>query len=396
MSRSTQPFHSARPLPVLVALAALVATLLTALAGSPAAAADKNCSDFPSQKAAQLFYLRHGGPHRDPHGLDADDDGVACDSNPPPRYTKPTLPGKPGKPKPAPRPPKVIDSSISLKVSHARRIAGERFSLTIKVRPAARRTVVLQGKVRGGSWTRLAKATTNRKGRLVLESRATSVDAKYRAVAPARRDGRKRWTKATSRAKLLDTVAQFVTLELPDTASTGDQVTAVVRSTPARRWRPVALQVRNAGRWRTVAEGLLNRRGVERWTLTRPEGTHRMRAIVGRYLGAKRATSDLEVLTVTTPDTMPPAPTGLSATAGNAEVALTWDEVAGATDYVVLYRASSEADWSDGPVVTEPTATVADLTNGTEYTFAVRAVDGDGDVSPESTSVTATPAGPPA
>lgn len=43
---------------------------------------DRDCGDFNTQAAAQNFFLNHGGPDRDPHGLDADGDGIACESNP--------------------------------------------------------------------------------------------------------------------------------------------------------------------------------------------------------------------------------------------------------------------------------------------------------------------------
>ena len=49
---------------------------------TPADAADMNCSDFASWQEAQEFYLAEGGPNSDPHGLDANDDGVACQSLP--------------------------------------------------------------------------------------------------------------------------------------------------------------------------------------------------------------------------------------------------------------------------------------------------------------------------
>lgn len=42
--------------------------------------ADKNCGDFSSQAEAQVFFTAHGGPAADPHRLDADDDGVACET----------------------------------------------------------------------------------------------------------------------------------------------------------------------------------------------------------------------------------------------------------------------------------------------------------------------------
>ena len=49
---------------------------------SPAAhAADRDCSDFKTQRAAQKFFKNHN-PKKDPHRLDADGDGRACESLP--------------------------------------------------------------------------------------------------------------------------------------------------------------------------------------------------------------------------------------------------------------------------------------------------------------------------
>nr|WP_295889274.1 excalibur calcium-binding domain-containing protein [uncultured Devosia sp.] len=44
------------------------------------AQADRDCSDFSSQREAQAFYERSGPG--DPHGLDRDNDGEACESLP--------------------------------------------------------------------------------------------------------------------------------------------------------------------------------------------------------------------------------------------------------------------------------------------------------------------------
>ena len=52
-----------------------------------AQAVDYDCSDFSSQAAAQNFFFANGGPSSDPYGLDADHDGVACESNPCPCST---------------------------------------------------------------------------------------------------------------------------------------------------------------------------------------------------------------------------------------------------------------------------------------------------------------------
>lgn len=43
---------------------------------------DYDCSDFKTQKEAQNFFKKHGGPKSDPYGLDADNDGIACESLP--------------------------------------------------------------------------------------------------------------------------------------------------------------------------------------------------------------------------------------------------------------------------------------------------------------------------
>lgn len=68
-------------------LALIVSVLLTfgvmsAFTAPAAQAADKDCGDFKTQKGAQDFFIEAGGPQKDPHGLDADGDGVACESLP--------------------------------------------------------------------------------------------------------------------------------------------------------------------------------------------------------------------------------------------------------------------------------------------------------------------------
>jgi len=76
----------------------MAATALAALAflalPAGASASDKDCADFPSQRAAQFYFLKHGGPRYDPDRLDADDDGVACEDNPCPCCRKKHLPNR--------------------------------------------------------------------------------------------------------------------------------------------------------------------------------------------------------------------------------------------------------------------------------------------------------------
>jgi hypothetical protein len=40
---------------------------------------DRDCKDFSSQREAQRFFEAAGGPARDPHRLDQDRDGIACE-----------------------------------------------------------------------------------------------------------------------------------------------------------------------------------------------------------------------------------------------------------------------------------------------------------------------------
>jgi excalibur calcium-binding domain-containing protein len=78
----------------LLPIGAVIALAVLALASLPgqAVAGDKDCADFPSQRAAQIFFLKHGGPRYDPDRLDGDNDGVACEDNPCPCYRKKHLP----------------------------------------------------------------------------------------------------------------------------------------------------------------------------------------------------------------------------------------------------------------------------------------------------------------
>lgn len=78
------------PVRLLAVLAAAVAVivLLIALLPAGASAGDKDCKDFSTQRAAQVFFLKHGGPRYDPDRLDGDNDGIACEDNPCPCYYK--------------------------------------------------------------------------------------------------------------------------------------------------------------------------------------------------------------------------------------------------------------------------------------------------------------------
>jgi hypothetical protein len=76
---------------LLMIATALIGVLGVALISTPAAnARDKDCADFQNQKKAQKFFKKHN-PKRDPHRLDADNDGIACESNRCPCKKKPAF-----------------------------------------------------------------------------------------------------------------------------------------------------------------------------------------------------------------------------------------------------------------------------------------------------------------
>ncbi len=56
----------------------LLATLVATAGGASAQGGDMDCSDFSSQAEAQAFFER-AGPG-DPHRLDRDKDGIACET----------------------------------------------------------------------------------------------------------------------------------------------------------------------------------------------------------------------------------------------------------------------------------------------------------------------------
>jgi hypothetical protein len=94
--------------------------------------------------------------------------------------------------------------------------------------------------------------------------------------------------------------------------------------------------------------------------------------------------------------TAPLAPTGLSATAGDHQIALIWNAVTGATSYNVYRGATSGGETPLQSGLPGTSFTDTGLTNGTTYYYQVTAVNAGGE-SPLSLEVSSTPIGlPPA
>jgi len=96
---------------------------------------------------------------------------------------------------------------------------------------------------------------------------------------------------------------------------------------------------------------------------------------------------------------LPPAPTGLTATGGNAQALLSWTAPTGViaqapiTDYREQFSSDNGATWTtfSAAASTATSATVTGLTNGTAYRFRVAAVNGVGTGAYTAASSSVTP-----
>ena len=117
--------------------------------------------------------------------------------------------------------------------------------------------------------------------------------------------------------------------------------------------------------------------------------------VVTAMNGAGESTNSLQVSAAPTLGA-PAAPSALAATAGNAQVALSWTASSFATGYNVKRATVPGGPYTPIGTPTAPTLTYTDssgLNNGTTYFYVVSAT-GTGGTSPDSSPVSAIPVGP--
>ncbi len=142
--------------------------------------------------------------------------------------------------------------------------------------------------------------------------------------------------------------------------------------------------------WRTVTGGA----SATSYTVTGLENgttyTFEVRAVNGA--GAGQPVS----ATATLAESVPGAPTGLTATGSDEQVTLSWNAPSTGGSQILRYEYRSRRSggtWSDWTNVSGTSVTIRNLTNGDRYDFEVRAVNSVGDGAAAATS--ATPGTPP-
>ena len=88
----------------------------------------------------------------------------------------------------------------------------------------------------------------------------------------------------------------------------------------------------------------------------------------------------------------PTAPTNLTATPGNGQVALSWNAASGASSYNVYDSTTSGGPYTKVGSTSNTNSTITGLTNGAVYYFVVTAVNSNGESS-YSNQINATPVG---
>jgi hypothetical protein len=116
--------------------------------------------------------------------------------------------------------------------------------------------------------------------------------------------------------------------------------------------------------------------------------------VVSSINTAGESANSREVSATPAPTAAPAAPTNVVATAGNAQVALTWTASTGATSYHVKRATTSGGPYAQIAAPTSASYTDTAVTNGTTYFYVVSAINSIGEGA-NSAEVSAIPSVPP-
>ena len=147
----------------------------------------------------------------------------------------------------------------------------------------------------------------------------------------------------------------------------------------------------------TITDATTLKQFTTSWTVNIPTTVGSTTALVGFTGGSGGSTAIQDVLNWTysigSSTNPPPTPTNLVATAGNAQVGLSWSASSGATSYNVKRATTSGGPYTTIASPTTTSYTDTGVTNGTTYYYVVSAVNTAGE-SANSSQVSATPQPP--
>ncbi len=188
--------------------------------------------------------------------------------------------------------------AIGLSASPATPIVGERLTLSGTFPTPVVRPITVQYKS-GKSWRTLAATKTNSKGRFAVATTAKTSRVVYRAVGKSIRIRSKSYPQLVTASRTVSATKQSVTLSIPASASVNQQVKATIVTRPARANRPVQVQVKSNGSWKTLASSRSQASGSTAVLLVaKAAGKFTYRANTSAWNGAGPVASTSHTLTV--------------------------------------------------------------------------------------------------
>nr|WP_224753658.1 glycoside hydrolase family 6 protein [Paenibacillus terricola] len=239
----------------------------------------------------------------------------------------------------------------------------------------------------GGTYTTVATGVT---GTSYTNTGLTNGTTYYYVVSAVNSAGESSNSSQASATPAAPAAVPAAPTGLTATAGNAQVVLSWTASTGATSYN-VKRATTSGGAYTTVATGVT---GTTYTNTGLTNGTTYYYVVSAVNSAGESSNSSQVSATPVAPATVPAAPTGLTATAGNAQVVLSWTASTGATSYNVKRATTSGGPYTTVATgVTGTTYTNTGLTNGTTYYYVVSAVNSVGESS-NSTQASATPVAP--
>jgi hypothetical protein len=177
------------------------------------------------------------------------------------------------------------------KITPAKPIKGETFTVTGSVKPKVKRAVELQAKV-GGKWKKVASGKTDAKGTFSFKTSTKASSLQLRVVAKKATVAKVGYPQLTGKTVTVKAIGQTAKLSIASSAFVNQGVTATLTFTPTRSGRATQVQVLDKGKWVTLAKGTQDAKGVSAISLVGTDpGTYQYRAYAPAAKGAPAVSS---------------------------------------------------------------------------------------------------------